>query len=690
MVTFRLPSARLVASPATRAGIFAASATVAATFARGLLPRSVGDQALATAIGSAVSYQETVSVQAVAETLALFWTEDRSMRGREPNIEAVLAADLGLAATGIVIDRLLPIRDGEPLAASISRYVAGVLMTGGTVGGFVTAMDDTLRASITGRRAADRSLFIDAALGSVVAGVVIYARHRRARQFGMIDPDRAAVTKAGLVATAKAAGTGVLAAAGIATLAGTEQLLAHGVKRLVQTRLRRYDIGSPLVGHAVSLGLISAAGIAGYSVVKRRIERRGDVVEPAYPRAPLSPYVTAGPRSVVSFDDIGKEGRRFVLMALSAEEISAVMGEPAKDPVRVVAGYESAKDTRKRAEVCLREMEAVGAFERGVICIASPTGVGYVSYTFAESLEYLARGDCAIIVPEYALVPSALALFDTHDGVDLQRLVLQLCRDRIRQLPADQRPKLVQFGESLGAQVALDVADGKGAGEYDALGLDAGLYFGVPFRTQAWIEWRNDPTAFDPAGEMVLVSQPNRLLRLSPAQRASARQFMIVHHDDPVNKFSYRLIVARPWWLGAPRTRPPKVPREILFRPVTTFILTLLDLKNGMNFKPGVFVRRGHDYRIDSREAVIEAFGLPCSVDQAESIEAALREREEEWATRRLIARKFTAARETVMRTLRQWGVSVPTETDLEVPAIAKARGGPGGDGGTDPGAAAA
>ena len=25
---------------------------------------------------------------------------------------------------------------------------------------------------------------------------------------------------------------------------------------------------------------------------------------------------------------------------------------------------------------------------------------------------------------------------------------------------------------------------------------------------------------------------------------------MINHHDDPINKFSYQMVVQRPWWFG--------------------------------------------------------------------------------------------------------------------------------------------
>lgn len=656
----RVPGRGVAASPPVRAGLLAASANVAATFARGLLPRSVGDQALVTGATTAVIFQAAATVHAAAETIALRLTGSHGMRGRTPSRPATVAADGALALSGLALTRGLPTRPDETLALSVTRTVGDFLLVGGFAGAISEIADWPIRLLLPRGEGNKRSMTVDVVIGTGIAATMVHFRHQRAREYGLVEPKRQAVKRAGLKAITKAVGIGLASSAALTVLATGEQWIANGVRELLDTRLRRFDVASPLVGHTVALVILGSAGLEVYSLVKHRVESRGDIVEPAYAKPSLNPHVSTGPGSTVKFDQIGKEGRRFVLMALSAEEITTVMSEPAKNPVRVIGPYDPHAPAEERAAACLREMDAVGAFDRSLICIASPTGVGYVSYTFAESLEYLARGDCAIVVPEYALVPSFLALFDTHDGAVLQHRVIELTRDRIASMPAGSRPRLVQFGESLGAQVALDVAAQHGSIEFDKLGLDAGLYFGVPFRSKSWNEWRRTKRQFDPKGSMVALSEPGHVALLPAEEREAAHHFMIIHYDDPVNKFSYRLAVRQPWWMGAPTTRPPKVPRETIWRPVITFALTLIDLKNGMDFKPGEFHRRGHDYRIDSRAATALAYGLRCTDEQAAGIEHALREREEEWATRRLIARKFTAARESVLRTLRSWGVKPP------------------------------
>lgn len=652
-----------------RAGVIGATGTVVGSYARGLLPRSVKDQALATGVALASNYLLIATASAAAETLALYATGDRTVRDRRAPTSSLLMVSFGFVAAGLAVDKALPPHPDEPLPESLVRFAGHYAALGGAATTMVAASDALLRSIPATRDWGNRSLLADAALGGSITLAGLVARRQRARRYGLVDPDRPALAESSPAAKLKAVGAGAGAAVGLLALARTEQVVAHRVTRLFYGYVGKVQVGSPWLGHLVALGLFGAAGTALLSRFKARTESRGDVHEPAYPAPPSSPHVTAGPNSLVSFDHIGREGRRFVLMTLRPAEIEAVMGAPALPPVRVVAGFESTDDTVERARLCLAEMEALGAFDRSLICVAAPTGVGYVSYVFAETLEYLTLGDCAIVVPQYALVPSVLALNDTRDGVRLQRLVLEGINARVAAMPPELRPTVVQFGESLGAQVALEVAFPDGTDEFHRLGLSGGLYLGVPFRTRSWNAWVADPAAFDPPGQLVLVAEPAELATVGPAEREAMNHLMVVHHDDPVNKFGYRTVVRPPWWLGAPETRPPKVPRETRWMPVTTFILTLVDLKNGMSFAPGNFLGTGHDYRLDVLAATRAAYRLRCSDTQAAAIEDALRRREMIWAQRRLVARKFQAARDSVAGTLKKWGVptsNIPDSIPLD------------------------
>ncbi|HRY09838.1 MAG TPA: hypothetical protein P5544_07680, partial [Candidatus Nanopelagicales bacterium] len=102
--------------------------------------------------------------------------------------------------------------------------------------------------------------------------------------------------------------------------------------------------------------------------------------------------------------------------------------------------------------------------------------------------------------------------------------------------------------------------------------------------------------------------------------------------------------------------RPPKVPRETLFRPVISFVIALIDLLNGMDAKPGEFRLLAHDYRIDIAEALEKVYALPVTTDARDQIESALRRREHEWAEKRLIAKTGEKALRQLRDTINSWG----------------------------------
>lgn len=648
---------------ALRTGVSAAAAVTGLTFARGLLPRSASDQAMLT--GAVAAYGLGVGTLAVSTIEASAELVSQARHGGDPTT-TTLATGAALAAGGYAAARILPTSHDTGLAVATLASGARILTTGALAATLVIGSDEVLRP-FTGSKGALASIGTAAAIGGAASVIRVRRMDRRAAEYGEDLSDRRIGSPASARGALAMVGLGSAVGAGLLALAGTEFAVAEGSTTLASRVLGRADDPvTPLVGHSIAAAGLLACGAMALRRLSRRVQHADDVVEPAYPEPPTSRFVTAGPVSEVSFDDIGKEGRRFVLMALTAEEIGRLMGEPALDPIRAVAGFESADTPEERAALALRELDALGAYDRSVIVVAAPTGVGYVNYSFAEALEYLTRGDCAIVVPQYALVPSALALGSTRAGVRLQTLVLEGIRDRIAALPEGHRPRLLQYGESLGAQVALDVAD-SGTRRFDELGVERGLYLGTPFRTRLWGAWFADEQAIDPTQSLGAVASADEIPLLAP----TVRHVQVIHHDDPINKFAYDAVVRAPWWMGPPRTRPPLVPRETEFRPIITFVINLVDLKNGMDSKPGHFVRRGHDYRIELCDAIRHTYGLPASDEQVAEIEKALRAREQEWAARRMVAKRFASARASVIGQLSRWGVD-PATIGLDEETAAK------------------
>ena len=650
---------------AAQAGVIGAAWSVAGSLARGLLPRSPVDQAVATGVTAAIHYELTATAWSSLEAIA-------SIPGTHPGTTArvVVAsgAIIGGYGTAFVTAKAAPHNPAAAIAYAAGRQIAFA----GISGGAASLWDEVLHKRLHLRPGLDTTLVPNIITGAAIAAGNVYFSVRRAHKYGVVNPDNHRVTGVNARSLTTATGIGIASFIGLGTLVVGEQVAAHGLQRIMRAVIRR-DPGAAgsFLAHAALLGAMGLAGAFALKKVTDRLEHADDIIEPAYPAAPTNPQVSAGPRSEMPFASIGKEGRRFVTMTLTHDEITSVMGEPAVDPVRVVCGYETTDDLRERARLGVADLEACGGFERSLICVASPTGVGYVNYTIIEALEYLSRGNCATIVPQYALVPSALAMPKTGDGVMLTRYVLEDIQARLASIPVERRPRVVLLGESLGANVALDVSTVPGpfAGipALEHLGVSGGVYFGVPFRTEFWRRWRDNPEAMDPEHEVLLVAEPSEAPPLPPGHM---RHLMVVHHDDPVNKYAYTMVLQPPWWMGPPTTRPPMVPRETRWRPITSFVIATVDLKNGMNSKPGTFVRRGHDYRIEARLGLQRSYGLACTDEQAESIEHALRDRETEWAARRMIARKMDRARRSIASTLEKWGSPQIDVADIDPGAL--------------------
>jgi uncharacterized membrane protein len=406
----------------------------------------------------------------------------------------------------------------------------------------------------------------------------------------------------------------------------------------------------------VSLGALAAAMLAGIEYVNRRAEFGGAGIEAAYSAPPEVRTVSGGPASGVEWRTLSREGVRFVNMALTRQEIAETTGAPlehVRPPVRAFAGLASAATVDARVDLVMEDLERLGAFERSVICVASPTGSGYVNYVAVETLEYLTRGDCATIALQYSLRPSFLSMDRVRIGREQNRALFHALEWRLRAIPDDRRPRLVGFGESLGAQTLQDAFLFEGAGGLHRVGFDRALFLGTP-ATSKWAEqWRLSREACDAGGEIVEIASCDEWVTAEGLDRGSHRYFLLSHHEDPITRFEPALAVQQPPRLGPPEARPPGVPRIPHWHPLTTFFLTGIDMINAMNVVPGSFMARGHDYRADLARMVSVAFGLPVDEHELRNIERALRRREAEWADRRMVAEQLLRAKETAKRVVR-------------------------------------
>jgi uncharacterized membrane protein len=251
-----------------------------------------------------------------------------------------------------------------------------------------------------------------------------------------------------------------------------------------------------------------------------------------------------------------------------------------------------------------------------------------VNYAAVSILEFLTRGDCATLALQYAARPSPLSLDRVKEGRRQTRLLAAALRDRLAQCPPGRRPKVLLFGESLGAWTSQDAFV-----EHGTQGLiDAGIDYAIWIGTPHFSKWKERVLYDDrPDVDRDLIGvfdHIGQLEALDAAARERLRFVMITHDNDGVGAFGPALAIQAPEWLGPPELRRATIPKGMRWTPATGFFQVLVDMKNAANVVPGVFAATGHDYRADLLPFFAAVLGLPASSEQLEHIAAWLEARE--------------------------------------------------------------
>lgn len=627
-----------------RAAALAATLAVGQSFAPSLLPRTPAQQAALTGISASLVYSITRASQSFIEELAerIAPRADAKSFNQRRALSAV--ANGAALATGLAVQRAAAPQRGEPVKRAMVRTAGWELSAIGSLGLAVTGINAAVDAGITRTGRVPRGVvpagFIIGA--GVAAAEIVWYRRR------MSDPPPAI--------TALAQGAAVMT--GVSVLAIGERKAAHAVATFVRRNAPGFAGLAEPIGHLATLGPVVGLLWAGLQYVYQRTEHGGSAVEQAYSTPPTARTISGGPASTVAWDTLGREGRRFVNMALTAKSITAVTGRAAQTPVRVFVGLDSAPTVDYRVSKAMDELEQLGAFDRSVLCLASPTGTGYVNYVVAETLEYLTEGDCATVSMQYSLRPSFLSLDRVYLGREQNRALLHAINGRLRAMPAHSRPRFVALGESLGAFTLQDAFLHEGTAGLERAGIQRGLFIGTPAESEWAQQWRLQPEDNDPEHRVVEVASYEEWLALPEEARKEARYILLSHHDDPITVFGPPLAVQAPDWMSNGPERNPVMPDGVPWRPFTTFLLTTVDVLNASEVTPGQFAARGHDYRADLARFTQLAYDLPADDALMARIEAALRQRELRWATRRIAGEQMARARESIQRQIKSWSAA--------------------------------
>lgn len=399
----------------------------------------------------------------------------------------------------------------------------------------------------------------------------------------------------------------VIAAAVGALLVSAFRALIDAIKLLARILIRRWHIHSEValfIGTAIVVALlvalINGVLVRGFFAAANDISQPRDAATPAGVSQPLLPERSGSPTSFAPWDTLGREGRKFVATGPRAAELTRLNGRPAKEPIRVYAGLQTAANDQARMDVLVKELERTGAFTRQLLAIMPTTGTGWIDPVAPDSLEMMYNGDTAVVGVQYSYLPSWVSfLADRQKSMNSGRMLIDTVHGRWQQLPADHRPKLVLYGESLGSMA------GQGAFPYlpdiEKMGFDGVLWVGPPQASPLWhaLIVRRDPgtTEVQPRydnGRRVRFSEavdPADVARVAAPPWQGTRVLFEQHPSDPVVWWSPDLLFGRPAWL----VEPPGQDRTASMRwyPVVTFWQVSADLPHALDMPPG----HGHNYR---------------------------------------------------------------------------------------------
>lgn len=324
---------------------------------------------------------------------------------------------------------------------------------------------------------------------------------------------------------------------------------------------------------------------------------------------PTDPMTTGSKESLIPWDGIGRMGKNFIVGGPSKKQLGEFKGGDARQPIRVYVGLRALESPQERAKLALAELKRVGAFERSLLVVATPTGTGWLDEGAVDTLEYLHGGDTTIVGMQYSYLPSWITILIDPDR---SRVAARLLFDEVyaywKTLPKDNRPKLYLHGLSLGS-LGSEVSAQLFTIFEDP--IQGAVWSGPPFpstgSTSATAARNPDSPAWLPTfrdGSILRFTNQQNTLEFPPRRWGPIRCVYIQYASDPMVFFSPSLLWQRPEWLDG--ERGPDVSPHLDWYPIVTFLQVAFDLPMATSVPIGY----GHNYApanyIDAWVAVTE------------------------------------------------------------------------------------
>jgi uncharacterized membrane protein len=317
---------------------------------------------------------------------------------------------------------------------------------------------------------------------------------------------------------------------------------------------------------------------------------------------PSDMHLSGSPESLIKWDSLGRQGRTFIGKVPTTSQLSSFSQTPAIQPVRIYSGLESASSTRDRANLAVADLKRAGGFNRKIIVVTTTTGTGWVDEEGVKPVEYMYNGNSAVVSMQYSYLPSSLSfLVDQQKAKDAGIELYNAVYNEALNIPKDQRPKIVVFGESLGS------FGGEAAFANEAsfrATADGAVWAGPP----NFNVLRKTATANRDAGspEILPIFQQGQTVRFADVAQDFKNQnkpwtepkaVYLENASDPIVWWSPHLLFSKPDWLNEPRGAD--VSKTTHWLPIISF----WGVSGDMVFSTGVPDGHGHKYGTMPTEA---------------------------------------------------------------------------------------
>ncbi|WP_207099440.1 alpha/beta hydrolase [Paracoccus shandongensis] len=393
-------------------------------------------------------------------------------------------------------------------------------------------------------------------------------------------------------------------------------LVRHLTARIARVVPRRAaHLLGLIIGAVLLWSLANGVLFSGFIRTADTSARALDAVIPPDILPPADPLLPGSPASLVAWEDLGREGRNYVAATPTADEIAAVTGGEAMQPLRAYVGLNAADTADERAALAVAELDRIGGFGRSILVVAMPTGTGWLDPAAMTTLEYLHRGDVATVAIQYSYLQSWISLLvEPEYSAEAGRALFSAVRRHWLTLPPDRRPKLYLYGLSLGAyssQQSLRLS------EMIDQPFAGALWVGPPFVSPLWQTLTRER---DPASpEWLPRMERGQTVRFTNGQQGLSagdpwggiRIVYLQYASDPIVFFDPRSAWHRPAWMEPPRG--PDVSPDLRWYPVVSFLQLAFDMALALHVPMG----HGHLYAYNDHIAPWMAVTQPQGWDAA-------------------------------------------------------------------------